>query len=262
MTELARGIGVLRSFTNRPVRLIWAMIALAVTATWWSLHIPTSNGSAVLAGYFSQLCSIGEPPSGIAGIVAAFVLWAAMSLAMMLPSALPMISAYLNISDAANKSGKAVVPAGYLVAGYLAIWMAFAAGATALQSMVELTPAMSLANERQAALLLLLAGIYQFAPLKHACLAKCRAPMPYFFAHWSDHVWSVFRMGVGQGVLCLACCWALMLLMFVAGLMNLGWMAGLTILIALEKTLPVPKPVIYGSGAGLIAAGLFFLWGS
>jgi predicted metal-binding membrane protein len=262
MTELAKGIGLLRSFTNRPARMMWAMIALAAVVTWFSLHLVPGNETSGLGAFFDRLCRIGEPSSGIASIAAAFVLWAAMSLAMMLPSALPMISAYLDISDAASKSSKAVVPAGYLVAGYLAIWLAFAAAATALQSMVELTPAMALANERHAALLLLLAGIYQFAPLKHACLAKCRAPLPYFFAHWSDHVWGVFRMGVGQGVLCLACCWALMLLMFVAGLMNLGWMAGLSILIALEKTLPAPKAVVYGSGAGLIAAGLFFLWGS
>jgi predicted metal-binding membrane protein len=262
MTELAKGIGLLRSFTNRAARLMWVMIALAAVVTWWSLLLVSQDETGGLAAYFGQLCRIGEPPSGVASIVAAFLLWAAMSLAMMLPSALPMISAYLDISDAAGRNNKAVVSARYLVAGYLAIWLAFAAAATALQSIVELTPAMALANEHHAALLLLLAGIYQFAPLKHACLVKCRMPMPYFFAHWSDHMWGVFRMGVGQGILCLACCWALMLLMFAAGLMNLMWMAGLSILIALEKTLPAPKPVVYGSGAGLIAAGLFFLWGS
>jgi predicted metal-binding membrane protein len=86
--------------------------------------------------------------------------------------------------------------------------------------------------------------------------------MPYFLARWSDKSLAVLRMGVEQGTLCLMCCWALMLLMFAAGLMNVLWMAGLTLLVILEKTLPKPKSVIYGSGAGLIAAGTIALFGN
>jgi predicted metal-binding membrane protein len=185
-----------------------------------------------------------------------------MSLAMMLPSAVPMISTYLDIADAAARSGQRVVRAGYLVTGYGAVWLAFAAAATCLQALIELTPALALANKTLAAVLLLVAGLYQFAPVKHACLAKCRAPMPYFLARWSDKSLAVLRMGVEQGTLCLMCCWALMLLMFAAGLMNVLWMAGLTLLVILEKTLPKPKSVIYGSGAGLIAAGTIALFGN
>jgi predicted metal-binding membrane protein len=86
--------------------------------------------------------------------------------------------------------------------------------------------------------------------------------MAYFMTNWSDRAIVVFRMGMKQGAFCLLCCWALMLLMFAAGLMNLVWMAGLTILVALEKTLPHPNPLVYGSGAGLIGAGLLGLMGS
>jgi predicted metal-binding membrane protein len=85
--------------------------------------------------------------------------------------------------------------------------------------------------------------------------------MSYFLAHWSNENRKVFKMGVEQGSFCLACCWVLMLLMFVAGLMNILWMAGITILIVLEKTLPSPKPLIFGSGAGLMIAGGLFLIG-
>jgi predicted metal-binding membrane protein len=262
MTELAKGIRLLRSFTNHPARLIWTMIVLAATVALWSLHIAGGGGPGRWIALLDQLCRIGEPQRNVAGFAAAFSLWATMSLAMMLPSALPMISAYLDISDAARCGNKTVVPAGYLVAGYLAVWLIFAAAAAVLQTMVELTPAMALANGEHAALLLLLAGLYQFAPLKHACLSKCRAPMPYFLAHWSDRAPHMFGMGVEQGALCLACCWALMLLMFVAGLMNVMWMAALAVLVALEKTLPAPQALVYGSGAGLAAAGLLALVGS
>ena len=209
----------------------------------------------------AQICQSGGLSPSMAGLPAAFVLWATMALAMMLPSATPMISTYLDIADAALRGKKQVAPAIYLVAGYATVWLVFALLAAGLQSLVELTPAMTLADRNAAALLLILAGLYQFAPLKHTCLAKCRVPMGYFLARWSNEKHRVFQMGVEQGSLCLACCWALMLLMFAAGLMNVVWMAGITALIALEKTLPSPMPLVFGSGVGLIVAGCVFLIG-
>jgi predicted metal-binding membrane protein len=258
MTEMPRDIERMRGFTKRPVRLLWAAAALGSIIAWWSIHI-VARDTPGWASLFSRLCATGGFPSGIWNTAAIFALWATMSLAMMLPSAVPMISTYLDIGDAARRGNQIVAPAGYLVGGYIAIWLGFALVATGLQLAVELTPAMTVADRRFAAGLLLIAGLFQFAPLKHACLSKCRSPMPYFVARWSDRAPDVFRMGLEQGVLCLACCWALMLLMFAAGVMNVAWMAGLAVLITLEKTLPSPKPVVYGSGAGLIAAGLFAL---
>ncbi len=260
MANFTKGIGVLRGFTNHPVRLLWSTIGLAAIALWWSFHLGIDSDRrwpAVLA----ELCQVGGLSSAGTRFPSAVLLWSTMSLAMMLPSAVPMISTYLDIADAALRGKNKVVPAGYLVMGYAIIWLAFAVAATSLQYLVELTPAMALADRRHAAMLLILAGLYQFAPLKHACLAKCRAPMSYFLAHWSNERGKVFQMGVQQGALCLTCCWALMLLMFVAGVMNVLWMAGITILIALEKTLPSPKPLVFGSGAGLVVAGGIFLIG-
>jgi predicted metal-binding membrane protein len=248
----------LRGITNHPRRLIWAAVLLAASITWWSLHLVDSTASSWVV-LIEELCRIGKPSFGSVRVAAAYALWATMSLTMMLPSALPMISTYLDISDAARERAQTVAPAGYLVLGYAAVWLAFAAVATALQSVAELTPTLSLGDRRYAAGVLLLAGFYQFAPIKHACLSKCRAPMPYFLANWSDRASRVLRMGLEQGALCLACCWALMLLMFAAGLMNALWMAGLAVLVALEKTLRWPEPAVYGSGAGLILAGLILL---
>lgn len=248
----------MRGITNHPRRLIWAALLLATSISWWSLHlVDGSAGSWVVL--IEELCRIGEPSPSSAKVAAVYALWATMSLTMMLPSALPMISTYLDISDAARERSQTVAPAGYLVFGYAAAWLTFAAAATALQSVAELTPALSLADRRYAAGVLLLAGFYQFAPIKHACLSKCRAPMPYFLANWSDRASRVLRMGLEQGVLCIACCWALMMLMFVAGLMNALWMVGLAVLIALEKTLQRPEPAMYGSGAGLITAGIILI---
>ena len=254
MADFAKGIGLLRSLTNHPVRLVWIAVCLALLALWWSFHL-AFDGDERLVLILAQLCQGGELSSAGSSLPTAVLLLATMSLAMMLPSALPMISTYLDIADAALRGGQKVVPAGYLVAGYITVWLAFAVVAAGLQSVVELTPGLALADRRIAAMLLILAGLYQFAPIKHACLSKCRAPMSYFLAHWSNERERVFRMGVEQGALCLACCWALMLLMFTAGLMNVLWMAGITVLIALEKTLPSPKPLVFGSGVGLLLGG-------
>jgi predicted metal-binding membrane protein len=106
-----------------------------------------------------------------------------------------------------------------------------------------------------AAALLIGAGAYQFSTLKHACLSKCRRPLPYFMANWTVKSWGVFRMGLEQGALCLGCCWALMLLALAAGFMNVAWMAAIGVLMTLEKTLPAPKLLTQGLGFGLIAAG-------
>src|SRR5205823_6648472 len=103
------------------------------------------------------------------------------------------------------------------------------------------------------------AGVYQFTPLKHACLTKCRQPMPYFLSHWTERVSGVFGMGVELGLNCLGCCWAMMLLALVAGMMNPVWMALIGGLMILEKTLPQPRAIIAGLGAGLAAAGVAML---
>jgi predicted metal-binding membrane protein len=110
--------------------------------------------------------------------------------------------------------------------------------------------------------LFIAAGLYQFTPLKHACLTKCRAPMPYFLSHWTERASGVFRMGVEQGLACLGCCWAVMLLAFIAGTMNLAWMTLVGVLMILEKTLPAPRPLVSGLGAGLAGAGIAMLVGA
>jgi len=262
MSSTSEPIGYLRRIASRPALFLWVVTSAAFLALVLSLHSQLAgNPEQGWITVLGRLCGPGKGGSGLREWVVVAMLWHAMTLAMMLPVATPMISAYLDIAEAARSKGLNVIAAPYLAAGYCAVWLAFSSAATALQLLIDPSHGLIFADKAVGAAVLLVAGAYQFAPLKHACLKKCRAPMAYFLARWSERRGEVFRMGLDQGLLCLGCCFALMLLMIVAGVMNVIWMAGLTALVLLEKTLPQPQSVVYGSGAGLIAAGLLLLTG-
>ena len=167
-------------------------------------------------------------------------MWSAMAMAMMLPTAAPMISAYVQICETAAQKKIATVSPLVLIAGYTSVWLAFALAAAILQAgfiyLSLLSPAMVTTHQGVAAVVLTGAGAYQFTSLKQACLTRCRTPLNFFFANWSTQTSDIFRLGVKQGVFCLGCCWALMLVMFVTGIMNVIWMALLAILMVAEKT--------------------------
>lgn len=188
-------------------------------------------------------------------------MWVAMSVAMMLPTAVPMIAAYVQICDTARAKSIEIVSPLVLVAGYVIVWLMFAvlaAGAqTALISFSALSPAMVTTHQGIASVLLVGAGLYQFTSLKQACLTKCRTPLNFFFANWSDKTGDIFKLGLRQGLFCLGCCWALMLVMFVAGIMNVIWMVLLTILMVAEKTVPEADWLRRFTGFALIAWGVF-----
>lgn len=243
---------ILRQTTSRP-RTIMALCLLVILAVSGAYLWMAAGGT--LAGFVSVLCA----PSAKAGLMPLMGMWLAMTLAMMTPSAVPMISAYLDIAGAAAEKQMTIVPPLVLAAGYGAIWLSFAMAAAVTQwALIEAGHSGALAG-RWAGLVLIGAGAYQFTALKHACLSKCRMPMPYFMAHWTDSRLGVFRMGIDQGVNCFGCCWALMTLSFVAGLMNIVWMAFIGLLMVLEKTMPQPKALTYGTGLGLIGAGVFLI---
>lgn len=206
--------------------------------------------------YGSGLWSPGD-------IAMVLVMWLAMTLAMMVPTASPMISTYADISLTAQEKGITIVPTSVLIAGYLSAWMTFCAAATtgqwALTALDAMTPQMTLVNGYLAGAIMIVAGVYQFTPLKQVCLSKCRTPLPFFMANWTDRTIGVFKLGFRQGLFCVACCWALMLVMFAMGLMNVIWMAALAVVMALEKTLVNPRYVVQGTGAALILSGVALL---
>ena len=180
------------------------------------------------------------------------LMWFAMTLAMMVPTAAPLISTYADIALTAREKGMAVVPTIVLIAGYLFAWLGFCAAATLGQWMLTsttlLTPQLTLNSAYVASAILAISGIYQLTPFKDACLTKCRTPLPFFMANWTDRTSGVLALGFRQGLYCVACCWALMLVMFAVGLMNVVWMAGLAVVMALEKTLVDPRFVMRGTG--------------
>lgn len=169
-------------------------------------------------------------------------MWMVMALAMMLPTALPMIAAFGDIQCAARDKGLEDVPEWVFTAGYLVVWGGLAVVAAALQwGMINVfgeEPVFATSMPLVGGGLLILAGFYQWSALKAACLSQCRSPLRFFMTHWRDGRRGAFRMGLRHGVFCVGCCWALMALMFVGGAMNLVWMAVLTVIMLLEKVLP------------------------
>jgi predicted metal-binding membrane protein len=176
---------------------------------------------------------------GLGDIGLVFAMWVAMILAMMLPTAGPMILTYAEIADTAAKKDEPVASPLALTAGYVTIWLGFALAATVLQLALTraalLDPAMGAASPLFSGAVFLAAGAYQFSALKHACVTLCQRPFPFFLANWSSEASGVFRLGLRQGIYCLGCCWAMMLLMFAVGVMNVVWMAVLGLVMAAEK---------------------------
>ncbi|PZV34324.1 DUF2182 domain-containing protein [Mesorhizobium kowhaii] len=190
---------------------------------------------------FFALCLSPAPLDGSAGVQAGalVLMWFLMAIATMLPSAAPMIRTYCEIADTARIKGEPVVHPLVLVAGYLSVWLAASAMFATLtlashafaSSGGMLDPVVGIAG----ALALLIAGLYQFSGLKEACLKKCKNPFSILFANWSARPIRVFRLGVAQGLWCLGCCWALMLVMFAVGVMNVFWMALIGLFTLIEK---------------------------
>ncbi len=258
---------LLRRCVQDPRPLAWLGLFVVAGAGWAFLGAMAAAQGAPNDMQFSRLlialCAVSPGSWGMLDFLAAAVMWNAMALAMMLPAGAPLLSTYLDISGAARLKNMEVVSPVVLVAGYLSVWSAFALIATsfqwALTSADALTEEFSFLSPAVAGLVLIGAGIWQFTPVKHDCLTKCRRPFTWFMANWRDDEAGVFKLGVQQGVFCLGCCWALMAVMFVAGLMNLAWMAVLAIVMVLEKVIPNPKPLVYGTGLVLVVSGLVMI---
>jgi predicted metal-binding membrane protein len=191
-----------------------------------------------------------------------WAMWSVMMTAMMLPSAAPLVLLY---GAAARRSPQPTARRHTyaLVAGYLAAWTAFSLAATALQrvlaSLLFVSPMMAAASSRVSGTLLIAAGVYQWTPLKHACLRQCQSPLGFLMAHWRDGWSGAFRVGLEHGVYCVGCCWALMLLLFAGGVMNVAVIAGLTAWVAVEKLAPFSRRGAQVSGAVMIAVGSWML---
>ncbi|SDR73881.1 DUF2182 domain-containing protein [Opitutus sp. GAS368] len=196
-------------------------------------------------------------------LVLLFAMWAVMMVGMMLPSAAPALLIYAAVVRKSPDGARAATHAYAFGGGYLLVWTVFSLAATVLQralaKLLLLSPMMETSDRRLGGALLLVAGLFQFTPFKRACLQYCRSPAEFLTRHWRPGVAGGFRLGWLHGLYCLGCCWALMLLLFVGGVMNLWWIAGLTVFVLLEKVAPLGAQGGRLSGLPLMALGLWFL---
>lgn len=197
---------------------------------------------------------------GLLELTLLFAMWAVMMVAMMLPSATPMILTFFTVNRRRQSANRQTVPTYVFVAGYLVVWSAYSLAATALQwffhNQALLSPTMVINGANLSGLVLVIAGIFQLTPLKHACLQHCRSPLTFLMSEWRDGYRGAFVMGLRHGSYCVGCCWALMLLLFVAGVMNLLAVALIAVFVLLEKLLPRGELVASATGLILIIVGL------
>ena len=195
-----------------------------------------------------------------------FVMWAVMMFAMMTPSAAPMVLTYTKISRRQQVDLQPVWGTAIFFFGYLLVWTAFSAAATLVQGGLHnaalLSPMMETTNPILGGVILIAAGVFQLAPLKQACLSHCRTPLGYFMTEWRDGKQGALIMGVRHGAFCVGCCWLIMALLFVAGVMNLFWIAVIAAYVLLEKVLPHGRKISWAFGVLMICWGGWLIAGA
>lgn len=225
------------------------------------------GGLVVLTGLaWAHLLSMGSmtvAPDGRAWpagqVLVLFVMWAVMMVAMMLPSAVPLLLLFARVRRRRRQARRAAVPTAVFLTGYLVVWTGYSAVAALAQWLLHeaalLSPMMRSASPVLAGVLLVGAGVYQWTPLKNACLTRCRSPLGFVNAEWREGTTGALLMGIRHGNYCVGCCWILMALLFVAGVMNLLWVAALAGLVLLEKVAPG------GDRLGRAAGVVMVVWG-
>jgi predicted metal-binding membrane protein len=190
-------------------------------------------------------------------------MWAVMMVAMMTPSAAPMILTFAAVNRRRQAQQGRLVPTAVFVLGYLLVWSGFSIVATlaqwGLHTAALLSPMVVVTSPVVGGLLLIAAGIFQWTPLKSTCLTQCRSPLGFLMTDWREGTWGALVMGLRHGSYCVGCCWVLMALLFVAGVMNLLWVAAIAVLILVEKVLPRGELVSRVAGGAFMLAGLVLL---
>lgn len=252
--------------------IVGACVALIAALAWawlWRQSLMTSAVDSSMAGMDMSGMDMGAAMASAADPVAflggAFMMWFIMMIAMMLPSASPMILLYARLARGAREQGAAIAPTVVFVGMYLAVWAGFSAIVAIAQWLLVRSSAVSdmslaLGDRRIAGGLLIAAGLYQATALKRACLDNCRSPLSFVMRLWRPGWAGAARLGLIHGVYCLGCCAALMVLLFVFGVMNLVWVAALALFVLIEKILCVGQRVVVGSGIALILAGLIMIF--
>ena len=232
----------------RERNLILASLLVLAAAAWALLVWQAGNTSAT-----------GMGPSMGLGAAVFLAIWVVMMVAMMFPTTAPMILTFARVQAGKRQRGEVFVPTWIFVAAYLIVWIAFGAlafvVAVGAEQLGDQVPWVMDNAARIGGVVLILAGLYQFSPLKRVCLSKCRSPLSFILGSWRDGHGGAFRMGLEHGVYCLGCCWLLFVILFPLGVMNIAAMAVITMLIFAEKSLPVGRRVAQLAAAALVVYG-------
>ena len=256
--------GRLERLLRRDRAIVLAALAAIVLLAWTCLLM--SAAPAPGSGRGAMGMEMGSAWSA-ADFLLMLAMWAAMMVGMMVPSVAPMLLLYARVARSAEARGQPFAATGWFACGYLAAWSAFALLATCAQWLLEqaalMTPAMALADRRLAGAVLLAAGIYQWTPAKNACLGRCRSPLQFIQSQggFRRERHASLVLGLKHGAYCIGCCWALMLLLFLGGVMNLLWIAALAAIVLAEKVAPGGRVLARVAGTVFIVAGAAMLVG-
>ena len=241
--------------------VLYAALSVATAAAWSVTWMQSSNLPA-LSPFLTQTFCGGAWTS--ASVVSSLIMWVSMMAAMMLPATAPMINAFATIERRRRARSQPYTPTLVFVGGYLLVWTLFSVAAVVVQCLLYraalLTPTLQNTSPSLACVTLLMAGFYQFTPVKMACLRGCRSALAFIVAQWREGHVGAFTMGARHGLSCLGCCWALMALMFCVSVMDLRWAAALAMYAAAEKLLPAGDTIVapaFGSAAILGGVALF-----
>jgi predicted metal-binding membrane protein len=241
-----------------------ALITLAFLAWGYMVHEARAmNLTGVCCCAGMKMSGPDTGPWSMATLPPLFLMWAEMMVAMMIPSAAPMILTFALVQRKRREQERPFVPTGIFLLGYLIVWTGFSALATVAQWMLHakavLSPMMVSTSPILGGALLITAGIFQWTPLKNACLTHCRSPLSFLMTDWREGNWGALGMGLKHGAYCTGCCWFLMALLFVAGVMNLWWIAMIAVFVLLEKVAPRGLWIGKIAGAALAAWGVWVM---
>jgi predicted metal-binding membrane protein len=244
---------LLHALLRRDRALVLASLVAVIMLAWAYLILGAGIEMDEMDMGGGQIMMMAPPWTlGYAALI--FLMWAIMMVAMMLPSAAPTI--LLVTALARDRIAPVAIP---FACGYVLVWTGFSLAATALQFGLDragvLSGTMATSSAALAGVVLIVAGAYQWTPLKQACLRHCRSPLAFLLGRWRKGAWGAVTNGMRHGLFCLGCCWMLMVLLFVGGLMNLLWIAALALLVLIEKTLPWGGRTSRATGAALVVWG-------
>jgi predicted metal-binding membrane protein len=269
MASTPRSPGVALSLPSAAVatprdRLLIGGCILLVTALAWVylIHLARQMGSPIDAGMMAKMGMATNQPWTASDVFYTWVMWSVMMIGMMAASTVPVLLLFAGLHARRAAGGRSLAVLSFGL-GYFAVWLGFSACAAmaqwALHQGALLSSAMATSSTAVGGAILVGAGVYQLSPLKGRCLTGCQSPLGFLMGNWRDGLRGAFAMGMRHGTFCLGCCWALMGVLFVVGVMNLVWVGVLTVFVLIEKIGPTGVRLARTGGAIMIALGVIMV---